>query len=150
MTIGDVQRAYLAIFAAREAGLNASADQMKAIAMCIRNRVRQGWENGDWIRVMERSCDTRANLGRPLAEIDVSDRDFQIMARDVDEIYFSRRDWQKEPSRQSMPDLDEAIGNAVFWGFIDYPFTTWFTEKVIKDQKNHPQKSGMGVMLFYE
>jgi len=147
MTINDVQRAYLAIFAAREAGPGASADQMKAIAMCIRNRVRQGWHEGDWIKVIENADKYRANLHRP-APIDASDRNFQTLARDIDDIYFSRRDWDKEPSHDRMPGLDEAIGNCCYWAFASQPLTSWFLINIANDQ-NHILKTNMGLMMFY-
>lgn len=151
MNLTDLQRGYLAIFAAREAGPRASSDQMKAIAMCMRNRVRQGWENGDWLKVIQRAESTRANLGGGMRiELDIDDRDLQRFIREIDEIYFSRHDWTKEPSGDPMPSLDEAIGNAVFWAFINRPFTPWFEQNVLRDPEHHKMKTTMGLMMFYE
>lgn len=151
MTMNDLQRAYLTIFAAREAGRRASADQMKAIAMCVRNRVRQGWHDGDWIKVMEHAGEVRANIPAPfLVELDGNDRNLQTLARDIDDIYFSRRDWTRQPSGEEMPSLDEAIGNACYWAFINQPFTSWFEQHILQDPANHPQKTSMGLMMFYD
>lgn len=148
MTVNDIQRAYLCLFAVREAGPRASADQMKAIAICIRNRVRQGWHEGDWIKVIENADETRAN--EPIAmHLDANNRDFQILARDIEEIYFSRRDWTREPSLAQMPDLDEAIGAATYWAFINRPLTPWFQSHIVGDPKNHPSKTSFGLMMFY-
>jgi hypothetical protein len=150
MTMNDIQRAYLAIFAAREAGARASSDQMMAIAMCVRNRVRQGWHDGDWMKVIEHAGLTRAHPPGPAVELDANDRNFQNLARDIEEVYFSRRDWTKQPSGEQMPSLDEAIGNACFWAFINRPYTGWFTDHILHDATNHPQKASMGLMMFYE
>lgn len=150
MTVSDIQRAMLAIFAVREAGQGASVEQMRAIAMCVRNRVRQGWHDGDWIKVMEHADDTRANLPGVPVKINGDDRNFQRFVRDIEEIYFSRRDYSKDPTRAAMPDLDEAVGNSCYWAFLNKPFTSWFTEHVLDDVEHHKQKAAMGTMLFYE
>jgi hypothetical protein len=148
MTINDIQRAYLAIFAAREAGPGASAEQMKAIACCIRNRVRQGWHDSDWIKVIEGAAEVRANLPGPAVQLDGQEKNFQRLIRDIDEIYFSRRDWQ--PSGDPMPSMEEAIGRACYWAFINQPFTTWFLDNVLHQPESHPQRANMGVMFFYD
>lgn len=148
MTMNEFQRAALAMFAAKEAGPGANADQMKGIAMCIRNRVRQGWHDGDWLKVIERAGDVRANEIE-YGELDSNDRDLQIFVRDIDEIYFSRRDWEKDPSGARMPALDEAIGNATYWSFINQPFTGWFRIQILNDPQNHPPRTQMGLMMFY-
>lgn len=150
MTMTDLQRAALALFAAREAGPRASADQMLAIAMCIRNRVRQGWFDGDWLKVIENAGDTRANLPGPAVQLDPNDKNLQRLARDIDEVYFSRRDWAKNPSGDPMPSMDEAIGKATYWAFINQPFTVWFLENVIHNPEQHPQNAQMGLMMFYD
>lgn len=149
MTINDIQRAALALFACREAGRGASAEQMQAIALCVRNRVRQGWHDGKWMKVIEHADEVRANPPGPRVEIDPDDKNFQRFVRDIDEVYFSRRDWQKNPSGEQMPSLDEAIGQATYWAFINQPITKWFEQHVIGDPQNHPQHTSMGLMLFF-
>lgn len=150
MTINDIQRAYLALFAAREAGSGASAEQMMAIACCIRNRVRQGWHDGDWMKVIEHAAEVRANLPGPAVALDANDKNFQRLVKDIDEIYFSRRDWRRDPSGEAMPSMEEAIGASCYWAFINQPFTNWFMENVLHDPENHPQRSNMGLMMFYD
>lgn len=148
-TMNEFQRDVLALFAAKEAGPGASADQMKAIAMCIRNRVRQGWHGGDWMQIMEHHNDVRGNDEFEWAELSIEDRNLQILVRDIDEIFFSRRDWEKDPSRERMPGLDEGIGDATYWAFINYPFTEWFRAHILHDHQNHKLKAQMGLMVFY-
>jgi hypothetical protein len=150
MTLNDLQRAELACFAARAAGPDGCLEQMAAICYCIRNRVRQGWHDGDWLQVLEHADETAANLPGPRVILDANKRSFQRLLQDVDEIYFSRRDFTHHPSGDPMPALEEAIGNAVYWAFINQPFTAWFRENVIDDPANHRQKANMGLILFYE
>ena len=149
MTLNDIQRAYLAMFAAREAGEGGALEQMKAICYCIRNRVRQGWHGGDWMQVLEHADEARGNPWRPY-RIDAGNRNFQRLIMDIDEIYFSRRDYDREPSNAKMPDLEEAIGKACYWLFLNAPVLPWFEQSILKDPKNHPQKSNMGLMLFFD
>jgi hypothetical protein len=150
MTLNDIQRAELAVFAARAAGPGACLEQMTAICYCIRNRVRQGWHDGEWLKVLENAGDVAANLPGPRVILDADNRSFQRLIQDVDEIYFSRRDFIREPSGDSMPAMEEAIGNACYWAFVNQPFTAWFKEKIIDDPANHPQKANMGLMFFFE
>lgn len=150
MTQRDIDRAHLALFAAREAGPRGTLEQMQAIAMCMRNRVRQGWHDGEWMKVLENADDYRAHDPGPHFPLDADNRSFQRLIRDIDEIYFSRRDWDKEPSYDKMPSLDEAMGKCCYWAFIDgRPFRPWFEANIIKS-RIHTQKAQMGLMLFYE
>lgn len=151
MTLNDIQRAHLAMMAVREAGEGGALEQMKAICYCIRNRVRQGWHGGDWIQVLEHLDDARGNVVTgPRMVIDAGNRNFQRLIMEIDEIYFSRRDYEREPSNARMPDLEEAIGKACYWLFINQPVVSWFEDHILKDPKNHPQKANMGLMLFFE
>lgn len=150
MTLNDLQRAHLALFSAREAGPGASAEQMKAIAMCIRNRVRQGWHDGDWMKNIEHAQEYRAHDDAQLVILDADDRSFQRLIRDVDEIYFSRRDWDKDPSHDAMPSLDEAIGKCCFWMFLGRQVRPWFQTHIIGNPASHVQRTQMGLMLFFE
>lgn len=150
MTLHDFQRAQLVDFAVRESGPDGSLDQMKAIAYCIRNRVRQGWYEGSWLQVLEHAAETAGNPSGARTPLDIDNRSFQRMMSDVDEIYFSRRDYAREPTGARMPELEEAIGNAVYWAWVNRPFTPWFEERILRDPKNHPQHASMGVMFFFE
>jgi hypothetical protein len=150
MTIHDFQRAQLVAFAVQEAGPGACLDQMKAIAYCVRNRVRQGWFDGDWLKIMDHAEESRANLPGPRVPFDAGSRTLQRLIADIDEIYFSRRDAVREPSGAKMPDLEEAIGNSTYWSFINQPYSTWFMDRILADPKNHPNHATMGTMLFYE
>jgi hypothetical protein len=150
MTLNDIQRAHLALFAAREAGASGCFDQMKAIALCIRNRVRQGWYDGDWIDVIEHADEVAGNPPGPRVYIDLRNRDFQILIREIDEIFFGRQDWDKYPSRLPMPGMEESIGKATYWAFINQPYTPWFRENVLSCPKDHAPKANMGLIMFYE
>lgn len=147
MTSNDIQRAALALYSVRAAGQAASVEMMKAIAMCVRNRVRQSWHDGDWLKVIDHADDVAGNPPGPRVFLQPDDRSFQVFIRDVDDIYFGRRDWDKTPSRAAMPSLDEAIGKCCYWAFINRPLTPWFKEKIVA---SHKQGATMGTLIFFE
>ena len=112
--------------------------------------MRQGWHEGEWLQVLEHAEEVAANLPAPRIYLEAGNRSFQRLIQDVDEIYFSRRDFQNDPSGDAMPSMEEAIGKACYWAFINQPFTVWFRENIIGDPENHPQKANMGLLFFYE
>lgn len=165
MTLSDFQRAMLVEFAIREAGPGGSVEMMMAICYCIRNRVQGGWEDGNWIRVMERAQEHSAH-DEALAdevELDPDDRDFQLMLRRVDDIYFSQSmesdAWgnaavggmSAEEGGRSMADvLTQKKHEMKYWMHLRRPVREWFKENIIKDYKNHKQRVTLGLMMFFE
>lgn len=167
MTLNDVQRAELALFAARAAGPGASLEQMKCIAYCIRNRVKQGWHDGQWLTVMEHAEEAAANLAEARIYLDPGNRALQRLIADVDDIYYgsgSAGDQDtgiKGQSSSARPataqkyapqggDLEGALGNCCYWARLNEPFTAWFRENVLDQPHEHPMRAQMGMMMFYE
>jgi hypothetical protein len=157
VTLNDVQKAELALFAARAAGQGASLEQMKAICYVIRNRVRAGWHDGQWLTVMERAAEVSGNLRGLRVLLDPNSRTLQRLIADVDDIYYrpglSGRE-QGNTTAQAfaagMDDLGEVLGRSLYWCFINQPMTPWFVEHVIHRPDQHPSRVQMGTMMFYE
>lgn len=152
MTLNDLQRAALVLFAVREAGSGASVEQMKAICYCIRNRVKAGWFP-DWITTLENADETAGNLPGPKAMVDVNSRAFQMLLRDVDDIYFAptgRAD--DETPGADEETLESALAKSKYWLFLGPGrfVSPWFEENIIHDPENHPSHANMGVMMFFE
>lgn len=150
MTITDAQRAMLAIFAAREAGERGSLEQMRAIAFCIRQRVRAGWEDGSWLAVMENSCHHSAHERQDFP-LDPNNRNLHRMLSDVDSIYYGQQRHGLETS-QGDETLESSIveHDLKYWCFLDRPMTEWFKVNIVQDPTNHANLSQMGLMMFYE
>jgi hypothetical protein len=158
--LNDVQRAYLALFAARAAGQGASLEQMKAIAYCIRNRVKAGWWDGQWLTVMEHAGETEANKPEEPWFLDPNNRALQRLIADIDEIYYGGRPAGGARVEQAPMmaqryaaeggDLEEAIGKSVYWAWLNRPFTVWFLKNVLEQAHNHPNRAQMGMMAFFE
>ncbi len=167
MTLNDVQRAELALFAARAAGAGASLEQMKGIAYCIRNRVKQGWHDGQWLTVMEHAEEAAGNLAEVRIYLDLSNRALQRLIADVDDIYYGSGSANGQDTglkgQSSAPrtataqryapqggDLEEALGKCCYWARLNEPFTAWFRENVLDRPDAHPMRAQMGMMMFYE
>jgi hypothetical protein len=139
MTLNDLQRAALVMFAAREAIETGSLQTMKGICYVIRNRVKAGWYDGTWFAVLEHHRESAGNEPRDI-ELDASNRILQMMIRDVDDIFYS----------QGSDPVEEAIGKCLYWNFIDRPAKQWFRENIIGNEKDHPIRAHIGMALFYE
>jgi hypothetical protein len=152
MTLNDLQRAHLAVFAARQAGPGASLEEMKAICYCIRNRVSAGWYP-DWISVIEYAHETAAHETTPFA-LDINSRPLQRLMRDVDDIYYGRSTMQDSYDGETEGNLESALCTDTFqckyWCYLNRPVLPWFAEKIAGDKTNHPMRSQMGLMMFFE
>jgi len=148
VTFSDLQKANLVMFAAREAGVDGSLEQMKAICYCIRNRARAGWYDGSWFLVMQHAQEHSAHFPEDVL-IDPSHRAFQRLTRDVDEIFFGDKAgvWGGDDAG---PDLSQTLEVQKYWCFLNRPLTTWFKDNIIADKTNHPNTAQMGLMMFYE
>ena len=151
----EIQKAELALFSARAAGQDASLEQMKAIAICIRNRVKAGWGDGNWLAVMEESAEHLANLPSDPMRLDPGNRNLQRLAREIDDIYYGGGQhadawiaWRAGQGGEG--SLDEALKDAKYWAFVREPMQAWFIERVIHDPENHREAANMGTMLFFE
>jgi hypothetical protein len=158
VTLNDVQRAALALFAAREAGHAASLDQMKAIAYCVRNRVKAGWHDGQWLTVIEHSEESAGNLFVTRVMLDPNNRILQRIIADIDDIYYGLANFAGQnamvPTAQRFApdagDIETAIGKSCYWCWLNRPFTTWFEKNILRFPESHPMRAQLGLMGFFE
>ena len=154
MTLNDLSRVQLAVFACKAAGPNASLEMMKAICYVMRNRVRAGW--GDWIEVIETADQHAGNEPVPV-KLDSTNRNLQRLLRDIDDVFYA----QSGSYQSCGSDTIEAAmgeqgtgadkrGALLYWCRIGQPYRPWFEENILKDQKNHRMRMPMGLMLFFE
>ena len=150
MTQSDLYKAALAMFAARAAGEKGSLEQQKAIAYCIRNRVKAGWNDGNWLAVIEDADDFMGNLPGPRVRLDANGRAFVRLLRDIDEIYYGGQRFAGQTGNEEGDSLESAVGNAKFWLFLSQPFNPWFVEHIIHAPDSHPNRGQMGLMQFFD
>jgi hypothetical protein len=159
MTPNTFAMAMLVEFAVREAGENASLEEMKAICYAMRNRVRAGWHEGDWVMCMENASEHSADSPgcAPRIPINPQARPFQMLLQSIEDIWHGSRPqpqggWGAEkvdPDAQGN-SLEAAIGTSLYWVHIRRPIRPWFVENIIRDQKNHPERTSLGMWRFHK
>jgi hypothetical protein len=146
MTLNDLQRAALVLFAARKAGPKGSLDQMRAICHVLKNRAQAGWAD-NYLSLIESSEDCEGNEPGSDALLDLNDRRLQQMAKDVDDIYFGAAD--DEISRLCARQAKDK-GPLLYWVFVDRPIKPWFRENIIARPQEHFQRGIVGFLYLYE
>jgi hypothetical protein len=140
MTLDQLQRAQLFFFAYGEASASGSLSAMKAVCYVIRNRVRRGWHDGNWLEVIEQADQVAGNQPtKKLPRLDVYSRSFQQLMQAVDEIYYS----------SSSDDTERVVDEALYYQFADRPLRTWFTENIIRHPQEHARKAHIGTMVLF-
>ncbi len=142
MTLNDLQKAALVLFAAKEAGNTGSLAAMKGICYVIRNRVRAGWHDGSWIDVIENANDYAGNVAAATPRLlTLTDRGLQMLARDIDNLFYSG----------GMDDeVAESFKSVLYWQHIDRMTTPWFFENIIRNPANHRRAVQVGTIAFFE
>jgi hypothetical protein len=139
MTIDQLQRAHLLLFAHREASASGSIDAMKAVCYIVRNRVRAGWHDGSWIDVIENADDVAGNEPAARATLDVYSRTFQMLMQSVDDIYYS----------SASDPVEAAVDEALYYQFADRPMRTWFTENILRHPQQHARRAHIGTLVLF-
>jgi hypothetical protein len=142
MTLNDIQRAAVVLFAAREAGLEGSLDQMRAVCHVIRNRVTAQWHE-DYLAAVE-----EADQPRSVTKLRLNDRRLAMLTREVDAIFYGSDDSEiaRLCGRQGKDH-----GPLLYWTFIDRPISKWFVANVVNKPQEHRQRAKVGNnMYLYE
>ena len=147
MTLNDLQRAALVLFAAREAGTDGSLDQMRTVAHVMVQRVAAGWAE-NLLDTIESAEAAAAHLGAGYTRLGLNDRRVQMLAREVDEIVYGQSGSEigRLCGRQ-----DKECGPILYWAFLGRPMREWFKENVVRRPQEHRQRAQVGsTMYLYE
>ena len=148
MTLTDLQRAALVLFAAREVGPDGSLDQMRAVCHLIGNRVRAGWGDANWLTVIENASSVAGNQSRYADPLDVMDRKLQTLCREIDDIFYGEG---ADEMGQLCAAIDKDHPPLLYWTFIDRPMRPWFEENIVRQPESHRQRAQVGNnMYLYE
>jgi hypothetical protein len=145
MTLNDLQRAALVLFAAREVGPEGSPVQMRAVCHVIRNRVRAGWGDANWFTVIEQHPRVAGNGCGVPGELDINDRRLAMLARDIDEIFYGEA---MDEIGQLCAPPDKSSPVLLYWAFIDRPVAHWFLQNIIRQPEHHKQRAQVGNNLY--
>lgn len=155
MNITDYVVSQLVTFAWREGRRLSpgSRDAMLGIAHVIRNRVRQGWEGGDWLRLIQKTNIHSASLPEEhdtTSLPDIHDGDFRWLIQQVEQMYSgfspdvtggantrdlgsSRYDALHRPAPVDIPK------GALYYCDLNKITRDWFTEKIVREKEQHPR-----------
>lgn len=141
----------LALFAWREGERLAPGcyDAKKAVAFVISNRVKAGWQNGDWLKVIEHAHVHACDLNTLTALMpDPWNTDWRRLLQQCQDIYegCATDDLTWTPSSaalaQHLPGTDQHPLNqsrpSFFYANLQLPIREWFMEKVIRSS-DHPR-----------
>jgi hypothetical protein len=123
-----------------EAAHTGSLAAMKAVCYVIRNRVRAGWYDGDWLSVMEHAHEPAGNEPTTHAPIDINNRNFQALMRDVEDIYYATAE----------DDTTRAVGSSLYFQHIDRPPRQWFIDNIVRPSANHRRVTHIGSIVFFD
>lgn len=140
MTLDQFQRAQLVTFAHQEAAHTGSLHAMKAVCYIVRNRVRAGWHDGQWIEAIQKADESAGNQPYPAQRIDVYSRIFQILLNAIDDIYFSA----------ASDDVERVVDKALYYQFVDRPLREEFTETILRHPESHPRRAVIGSMILFD
>lgn len=159
MTINDLQRAALALYAAKAAGEGAPLEEMRAICICVRNRVWGGWFDGSWLTILEHAQEVEANERGEGFYLDPNSRALQRLISEVDDIYYTGRvgkspTYEKKTMAQAFApaggDLADALDRCCYWYYLNRPVRPWFKKNILDRPAQHPPRPQMGLMMFFE
>jgi hypothetical protein len=149
MTLNELQRAAVVLFAAREVGADGSVDQMRAVCQVLRNRVQADWHS-DYMQTMEawESGEGQANPPQQRAALMLSDRRLAMLAREIDEIFYGQAG---DEVAQCCGRQDKERGPLLYWAFVDRKVLPAFVENVVRRPNEHRQRYQVGnTMYLYE
>ena len=138
MTPKTLNQAALILAAAREVG-EGSVEQMKGIAICLRNREKAGWAE-DILGVIE-SMDEHSAHEPSKHKLD--SRTLQRFTHDIDQVYYE--------GGADLPDGEGGgLNEAKYWCFMNRPIRGEFTYNIIRDPQNHPNRGQIGPIMFFD
>lgn len=160
MTPKTFQQAMLVAYAARQTAYYAvserrvrcgTVEQMKGVCYCIRNRVRNGWYDGDWIQVIENAEEAAAHDINPDFVLNSNERDLQRLLLDIEQVFFtSGSDRNSASSFDAAADMGGFVDKAMYWAFLNRPVRSEFSATIMQDPTNHPNRGTKGLMMFFD
>ncbi len=135
----------------RDEGLNG----MLSVAFCIRNRVRAGFYNGDWIQVLSHHQDYAAvDKVYSLELPDPRSYAFSLLLQEIDGIFSgTREDTVTQPDNKTWMVKAEHQGErpvALYYARLDdQNIKEWFYENITRNTEHHRLIATVGALSFF-
>lgn len=124
-----------------EAYADGGVEAMLAVAQVIANRVKAGWQGGDWLRVITTAKDYRGTIQPPTyAALDPREGNFRELLRRVDDVYYGTADDS---------NINNESGKSLYYAELHNINNDWFTEHILNDLESHPRLATVGQLTFF-
>lgn len=126
------------------------------VAFTIRNRVRAGWYNGDWIQVLSHHKEWSYRLESPELPLpDPRHPVFRVLLQEVDGIFSGQREDNVTISQDPISNsfrigvISEASRPALYYGRLNAITSPWFLESISRNTANHRLIAQVGGLAFF-
>lgn len=128
-------------FVIEEAYANGGVEPMLAVAQVIANRVKAGWQGGDWLRVIDTAPEYRGTLpGQNFTRVDPRDGNFRELMRRIDDVYYGTADDS---------NVNTQKGNSLYYAELHNLNRDWFSDHILQDTDSHPRLAKVGQLTFF-
>lgn len=149
MTLSDFQRARLAEFAAREAGPRGSLEEMRGIAVCLMNRAKAGWHDGNLLAVIENAIQHAAHEDSQMTLLDPDSRVLQRLLTEIEDLFYGSAVTVTSGEGMGLVEsLSEKKRERKYWCYLNRPIRPWFQQNVLSDKNR--SRTTLGTLMFLE
>lgn len=141
MTFESYVKSRLMDFVIEEAYSSGGVETMLAVAQVLANRVKAGWQGGDWLRVIDTAEQYRGTVQtKAYVPIDPRDGNFRELMRRVDEVYHGTAD---------DANVNNESGKSLYYAELHNINREWFQEHILDDLESHPRLATVGQLTFF-
>lgn len=141
MTFESYIKSRLMDFVIEEAYANGGVEPMLAVAQVIANRVKAGWQGGDWLRVIDNAPEYRGTQpGKNFVRVDPRDGNFRELMRMIDDVYYGTAD---------DTNINTRDGKSLYYAELHNINRAWFQEHILNDLTSHPRIAKVGQLTFF-
>lgn len=141
MTFEAYVKSRLMDFVIEEAYSSGGVEPMLAVAQVLANRVKAGWQGGDWLRVIDSAPDYRGTLQpKNYSPLDPRDGSFRELMRRVDDVYHGTAD---------DANVNNDSGKSLYYAELHNINRDWFQEHILSDLESHPRLAVVGQLTFF-
>ena len=115
-------------------------EPMLAVAQVIANRVKAGWQGGDWLKNINAAPLFRGTVSDNHPAPDPRDGNFRELLRRIDDVYFHAAD-------DTNVNVEEY--KALYYAELHNINRDWFKENITQDIEHHPRIATAAQLTFF-
>jgi hypothetical protein len=144
MTYENYVKGKLVAFVVKEAFDGGSNEAMLAVAQVLANRVSEGWQGGDWLRVINTAQEFSGTRREEEMQPEPRDVTFRDLLRRIDDVYHGTED-----DGNVNVEADQGKRKSMYYAWATNINVDWFKENILKDHENHPRLAQVGGLVFF-